>query len=532
MTRYSKHFSTKKTPQSQAIPGREADMTKNNAGGVTFKASEITQLERFLILGSEGGSYYVSQHKLTVDNAQNVVACIRKYGKVVVDKAVEVSVEGRAPRNDAAIFVLALCTHFGDAETKKAAYENITKVCRIGTHLYSFMEAAKELRGSSRGFRRGVAKFYEDRNADQLAMQIIKYRQRNGWTHKDVISLAHPQVDDEARNHILRYAVGNEKRPADKEKVGALILAFEELQKTDSVREACKLIAKYNLPREAVPTAMLNEVKIWEALLPSMPITATIRNLGKMSQVGLLKSNLDASTKMVVERLTDVDVLRKGRVHPIQVLFALKTYTSGQGFRGKLSWNPVGRIKDALDDAFYKAFKAVKPTGKNFLLGVDVSGSMSWAHLDGNITCCEAAAAMAMVTARTEENYEIRGFCHDFVDLGITAKDTLPAAIRKAQKNNFGGTDCSLPMTYALKEKLDVDCFIVYTDSETWAGPIQPVQALNKYRQFIGKPSKLIVMGMQANEFTIADPNDKGMLDVVGFDASVPNLVRNFVIEQ
>lgn len=42
--------------------------------------------------------------------------------------------------------------------------------------------------------------------------------------------------------------------------------------------------------------------------------------------------------------------------------------------------------------------------------------------------------------------------------------------------------------------------------------------------------AKLVVFGMSATQFTIADPTDPGMLDVVGLDSSVPELVRNFVL--
>ena len=42
--------------------------------------------------------------------------------------------------------------------------------------------------------------------------------------------------------------------------------------------------------------------------------------------------------------------------------------------------------------------------------------------------------------------------------------------------------------------------------------------------------SKLIVAAMTATEFTIADPEDPGMLDVVGFDSAVPELVHNFIL--
>jgi 60 kDa SS-A/Ro ribonucleoprotein len=49
-------------------------------------------------------------------------------------------------------------------------------------------------------------------------------------------------------------------------------------------------------------------------------------------------------------------------------------------------------------------------------------------------------------------------------------------------------------------------------------GQMHPSQALDRYRQKTGIPAKLIVVSMTANPFSIADPNDAGMMDVVGFD--------------
>jgi len=74
-----------------------------------------------------------------------------------------------------------------------------------------------------------------------------------------------------------------------------------------------------------------------------------------------------------------------------------------------------------------------------------------------------------------------------------------------------------------------LDVFIVYTDSETWVGKVHPSQALINYRQKMNKPdAKLVVMAMQTNEFSIADPKDPNMLDVCGFDANVPDILCDF----
>src|SRR5215471_3820664 len=111
-------------------------------------------------------------------------------------------------------------------------------------------------------------------------------------------------------------------------------------------------------------------------MLATMGLTALIRNLASMTSCGALKP-LEKEVETVVRRLSDQDELRKARLHPFNVLMALAVYRSGKGMKGRLSWDPVGAIVDALDDAFYKTFATVEPTGKRTMACVDVSGSMS-----------------------------------------------------------------------------------------------------------------------------------------------------------
>jgi hypothetical protein len=69
---------------------------------------------------------------------------------------------------------------------------------------------------------------------------------------------------------------------------------------------------------------------------------------------------------------------------------------------------------------------------------------------------------------------------------------------------------------------------VILTDSETWAGDVHPSRALRDYRRASGIDARLVVVGMVANEFSIADPSDPGMLDVVGFDTATPQLIWDF----
>ncbi len=235
-------------------------------------------------------------------------------------------------------------------------------------------------------------------------------------------------------------------------------------------------------------------------------------------------------------------------IHPLSVLMALKTYASGRGIKGGNSWQPVGQITDALDEAFYRSFATIQPTGKRWLLALDVSGSMNNGEIAGmpGITPRVGSAAMAMITARTEPNHHIVAFSHApranitfsnfqkqgphnlLVPVNITPRQRLDDVMRQVDGIPMGATDCALPMVYALENKIPVDVFVIYTDSETWAGTIHPTQALRQYREQMGIPAKLIVVAMVSNGFSIADPNDAGMMDVVGFDAAAPAVMADF----
>src|ERR1700691_3998621 len=102
MTNYLKHIN--ETPQTEAIPGREDVMKLNHAGGYSFQVGDWERLNRFLILGTEGGTYYVGDGKLTRENAGVVLRCIKEDAVRVVNRIVEVSDKGLAPKNDPAIF--------------------------------------------------------------------------------------------------------------------------------------------------------------------------------------------------------------------------------------------------------------------------------------------------------------------------------------------------------------------------------------------------------------------------------------------
>lgn len=542
---FQKYFSTTRTPQSMPIPG--TTQVPNSAGGYSWVVNEWTRLDRFLILGSEAGTYYIREQKLTLENAAAVRTCIQQDGQRVVQRVVEISQAGRAPKNDPALFVLAMCAGLGTEATRQAAFMALPKVARTGTHLFHFLAYAELFRGWGRGLRRAVAHWYNRMPAGQLAYQAIKYQQRAGWSHRDALRLAHPKAAGEARNDLYRWLThGWTEVPGKPQPDEGLrtLWVFEQAKRATSEADICALIQQYGLPWEAVPAQWLGSAAVWQALLPHLPLTALLRNLARMTANGLLIAGADA-TDLVSSRLVDEQPIRKALLHPLAILAALKTYAQGHGERGKLRWQPVASVVDALDRAFYLSFGNVTPTGKRLVLALDVSGSMDGGMVAGvpGLTPRVAAAAMALITAATEAQHTLVAFSAGQQGYGgrfgggepgikpvdISPRQRLDDVVKRLQAIPMGGTDCSLPMRWALQHKVSADAFVIYTDNETWAGQIHPAQALQEYRRRLRVPAKLVVVGMTSNGFSIADPNDAGMLDVVGFDSAAPQLIADFV---
>lgn len=551
--KYTDHFKTHarrgaRTSQKEKIPGTNQE--KNNAGGFSFVVDKWSQLHRFLILGSEGGTYYVGEAKLTKENATNVISCIKENGKRVVDTVVEISQGGRAPRNDSALFVLALAASLGDAETKGYAFAEMPKVARIGTHLFAFADSIRNLRGWSKSVSKAFNRWYNNKSAREIAHQITKYQQRNGWSHRDIFRLSHIKTNDEEKQLLYRWVIkGNEggELPSVVPKPEGLrrVWAFERAKRADEA-EIIRLVEEFRLPWECIPTNK-RTLKVWEAMLPSLGMTALIRNLGSLSSNGILKKGGWDNIQLVQERLTNREVLKKARIHPLSILVAINTYGRGRGVKGRKTWEIVPDIMDALDDAFYASFENVEPANKRFLLGIDVSGSMGGPELAGmtGITPRIGAAALAMTIYRTEPKSLAMGFSHQFIDLGLSKKDSLETVIKKMSGIPFGATNCALPMVYAAERGINVDTFVVITDNETWHDKMpggywarrgekkcgHPVEALQRYRDKTGIPARLIVLAMTPTKFSIADPKDPGMLDIAGFDTATPKIVRDFSAE-
>ncbi len=276
--------------------------------------------------------------------------------------------------------------------------------------------------------------------AGRAQQLLFKYATKGGWA----------AIRDEAVD-------AGEWADESGEDLGRVVAFLEAVEEAKSAAEErlVALIKAHRLVLEHVPTGMLSSAAVWEGLLHEMPMTALVRNnLNKLTQGGLLAAD-GAAVDSVVARLCDEGQLRAARIHPLNLLVAMRTYAKGKGELGKLEWVPNEQIVSALDRAFYASFRFVVPTGKRFVLALDVSGSMSFTAIGGmgGLTPRDAAAAMAMVTLPTEPMCRVMAFQDHFVPLDLRPTDTLEQATKKTDGLPFGATDCSLPMARCIQRR-------------------------------------------------------------------------------
>ncbi|XP_030630625.1 RNA-binding protein RO60 [Chanos chanos] len=520
----------------------------NSLSTQPWEVTDTTRLRRFLCYGSETASYSTKDHPLGMENTLTLIRLIEDgRGCEAVEEIRRFGLEGTAVRANPTFFALAVCSQHSDAKTKQAAFRALKELCRLPSQLFCFVQYKKELKEGMHGgmwgraLRKAVSDWYNSQDAMTLAQAVTKCKHRAGWSHQDLLRLSHMKPANDAIAFITKYITKGWKEVrelyADKENSEEIVRIFEYLESVEKAKhstdelEVIHLIEENRLEREQILTNHLKSKEVWKALLKEMPVTTLMRHLGKMTADKVLAPG-SCEVAAVCERIQNETLLKKAKTHPFTILVALENYKRGHGNRGKLKWEPDGDILRALESAFTKCTANVEPTGKRYVVSVDVSASLSSVALGSSVNAATAAAAMSMVIARTEADAQVLVFSEGAVVPCIISEDmSLLQVTAELIKIPYSSTDCAMPILWASENNKSVDVFIIFTNNETWFGKANPAEALRMYRQKLGIFSKLIVCGMTTNSLSIADPDDRGMLDICGFDSRAVEVIRNFALD-
>ena len=522
------------TPQSQPIPGRESEMKQNLAGGYAFKADDFVALRRWLLTGSMSGSYYQGKEQMTADNIALLQKCIAADPEKVAEEILDCSKKGISVHTP----ILALTfLSMGEGSAKNAFKGVFNSTIRTASHLYEFANYVKDNRGMGSLIHKAMNKWMDSKDVRDLEYQFLKYQSREGFSGRDILRLVKPHAEG-SRAALYNWVAGGSKKnplipadqlPAELEK----IKIYETLKKGVSESDVVDAIRKFGLTHEMIPANITRTEKVWEALFEKMPVGATIRNLGNLTDKGVFKNNryLD-----MLEQRFSKETLKKAYTHPVVLASALKVYEAGGNLgQSKLRWTAVPRVEDILTQAIEDSFEILEPTGKTFFYALDVSGSMTGGNV-GNLwlTPIEIEGVMALASIKSEKNYFVGGFNTQFEPIASLRKSTSFKNATKFYNGSFGGTDASSAYTYAIKNSVQADVFVFFTDSESWAGRTHTSQALTDYRKKFNPNAKAIYVTLVPNgdHVTLVDPKDKNSYDVAGFTAETPKLIQMIATNQ
>lgn len=517
--------------------------TITDQGGVAHKATDATLFERFLIMGSYG-TFYASEQSVTGEALERMSQYIAKQPKEALETAKRVYGENLAFRRDPVILALAALTLPSvPLDVRKAAAYFVGSKFTVGTDILHWAGFRAEMTGGKwNRLSRGVLKMYFERHRTDLELQAVKYEQRDGWAMRDLLRIGHPTVYSEGLKTLLDW-IAHPGRRAELDVAGYPLLQGHGLIRgEDGYDRAPDIIRQYRLPREAVPGELLAQAGVWNALLDDMPAQALMRNLGKLSSLGLV----DERTETVVQKIRQATT----RLHPIQFLVTWKQYGTGHGEKGSLTWRPNPRVMHELEEGYRAAFgtleqyENIKP-----LIAVDVSGSMTASAMGLNMSCIEMEICLIEVLRHQFPKAKFVAFsagtggrvgrtlfadmqgranaAGDLLELDVAGKSRLQLAdLIGKYSGAFLGTDCRIPLNMAMKDT-SIDAVITMTDNQTGAGnPSQIVRAI----QNNGRPEfKHAVLAFALNRFTIADPADVRQMDIAGASADVPRVLEYFL---
>jgi 60 kDa SS-A/Ro ribonucleoprotein len=354
---------------------------------------------------------------------------------------------------------------------------------------------------------------------------------------RDALRIAHPKADNAERRALLGWLTGKVADGEARSQVQAIDV-FLSAQAVTTEAAAIAIATERKVPWEFLPSGLLASAAVWEALVPHLGMTALLRNLARLTRLGVLGPFAPAN-EAVTGRLRSAEALRGGRIHPMDVFLALRVYLSGRSQPDRRAeghtWTPVAEVSDALEEAYELSFGHVRPSGKRMLVAVDSSGSMSgWGRnqltLGGSPlgTPYEIGCAMAAILKRIEG-----GNVH-VIDVDTQVHPSRITTRTRVREIGFwrpsgGGTDLSLPFTHATKHKMEVDGFALFTDGETWAGRQHASQALAAYRRKYNPGARVVLASMVPVGHSIAEPEDAGVLNIAGMDAALPMVATEFI---
>lgn len=538
-----------------------------------LEEESFQKLRQWIILYKDDGAYKVVSKTFSREKASCVTQLLSDgHGKEILSVMEQCSSSPALIDREPLLFAYALCCKSTDKNTKTQAEKLCDKICRTPCDFFQMLKFHKNFsitKSWGRYFKRLISSWYHNQDAYQLARNVSREVSYLGWSHRDVLRMGHLKPKTDEMDLIFKYLVlglGETKKSfgkSEKESIQKLLEFFSAVdtaKHSDDVQQVAKLVEEHHLKKDHLCTKLLKQKEIWTALLKDMTIQDTLDHIGQLANIGYLDESFEGN-QFVIDKLLNEALLKEQNVQPFEIIIASSFYKEGK--KKPTSWQHNEKVTKALETALeYSLKNNLKSSNKRYVVGIRVGVNKNKSSVRGTmaLSTTTAAAGVAMLMTREEEKTDVVFFTDTITPLKV-AKDTkltdicseVAEQVKKADEQKeenqpkpevdddeeeqdiFYGVlpdpcDLVAPIQWATDQKKDVDVFIIVTDANRSTGSRNLGEAIAQYRKDRNLPNtKLVTVGLTNSNMKFANLEDENMLDISGFDARVPKVIRTFV---
>lgn len=525
------------------------------------KLDDLQKLKRFFYFGNENNLYvagcpmFKPLKAAVVDTGKIVREFVTaERGEVVVAEVASfLKNESVEANRGPALFALAVCARHQDEskKTKQAAMKVLAQCVNTSADLFAFVWYCCILLDSGKGWgrslKKGIQKWFDARDGMTLAKIISQQKVGYSWSYVDLLRVAHVKPKTEGAKLITNYIIhglretqekyGGEKSTDDLQAVLAYLAAVEEVKKATNEVAVAALVDKHRLPFCGTDGLVQQLPQVLVAYSTHMTLKEIVDNFGCLAARHILEPLFPHAVD-VTQRLNDQQALLHERISPIAVLYAIRVYEKGAV---ENKWTLNKAVKEALSAAFdFTVAHYFGRTDRRYLLAINLNRryltNQNWAHGARPLQTVNAAAGLAIMLLRSETDVTVGYFNTSVHDLklakDVQLSDVYEELVNRATLHEEVKADLSAPLTWASEKKLEFDVFILFTDFRHPKAYVDLPKCFREYRQNLNLPkAKFVVIGVTASHVSLANADDPSMLDVAGFDSTVPDIIQRFVAD-
>lgn len=493
--------------------------TFNKAGGRAYQRPDEEALAVFACTGRLNGTFYSSAKD---EFNQTITLASKCSPETVLKIAVHARTSGYMKDMPALLlaYVISREYHNTSPEAKRQTIAAFNIVCDNVKMLRNIVEIIRSGKLGKKSLGAFLKKQIEAKLASMTDDQIFKGSVGNNPSLADIIKLTHPNPVENPNGHVgkntrealYRYLIGKEVK--NKNLLPNLVKEYESFKKQE-------LDYVPDVPFQMIAGLNVTD-KAWDQIFDKAKYQMTLMNLNTAARHNVFSTK--KRTKMIVDRLSDSNLLKQARLFP---------FTLYNAYRHLDAAVPT-EVKNAVRHACFLSGANIPNLPGKYVVAVDISGSMS-AKLDSDrahkssgkpLTCLDAASIFAMLLKAYNPHFDILEFNdHCRPNNQVNLETSLDCAFK-----TWGGTDIASVLTYIGQKHYDG--IIILSDNETWretyTGRSNLAQLWSRYSGWYPL-SKMVLVDMVPNTTTqvIAQPN---ILRVGGMSDAVLQTITSYLL--